>query len=346
MGEPHLPFTIRVLGEHKDQQDAQEIQDVTSQLPASHRTKKDHIVVPQADADFLGGELLVNRLNAIQDWLWVCGRPMPPRPLHHQVVISREITITENPELHLVWSNHRIFLKPLPSWLLDPDFWTSQLLHDVGLARCARGFLFSYTALIAYESDFRLAQEKGLLPDSLTWVGWKSLAKEVLHNHDMAMLNPRYWYGELRLGRLNLIYRLRKGFIFRGYSKVSGHTIYGELISDNFTALATILGYVVIVLTSLQVGLGTDRLTGDTAFQNFSYGFTVFSIIAPLIAVVSIFVVVLAMFVSDWRATTKYEAKRFKEMGVEPYWRNKPGKAATISLMKGYSTGSDLHDGV
>jgi hypothetical protein len=346
MGELHLPFTTRVLGTHTDQQDAQEIQDGSAQLPASRRTKSDHVVVPRADTDFLRGELLVNRLNAVQDWLWICGRPMPPRPLHHQVVISREITITENPELHLVWSNHRIFIKPLPSWLLDPDFWTAHILHDDNMARCARGFLFSYTALIAYESDFRLAHEKGLLPDALTWAGWKCVAKEVLHDHDMATLNPRYWYGELRLGRLNLVYRLRKGFIFRGYSKVSGHAIYTDLIRDNFTALATILAYVVIILTSLQVGLGTERLTGDQAFQDFSYGFTVFSIIAPLIAVVGIFVGVLAMFVSNWRVATKYEAKRFKEMGVEPYWRSKPGKAATISLMKGNSTGRHSQDGV
>ncbi|KAI0459831.1 hypothetical protein F5B21DRAFT_454357 [Xylaria acuta] len=339
MDEFRAPFSTQVLGEPQEQQD------VASHLPASHRTKQDHIVTPQANADFLGAELLVNRINSIQGWLWICGRPMPPRPLHYQVVISRELVITESPELHLVWSNHRIFLKPLPSWLLDPAFWKSHILQDADLAWCARGFLYSYTALIAYPSDFHLAQEKGLVPSNLAWDGWKCVVKEVLQNHDMAMVNPRYWYGELRLSRLNKAYRL-KGFVFRGYSKVSGHAVYADLIADNFTVLASILGYVVIVLTSLQVGLGVDRLIENTAFMDFSYGFAVFSIIAPLVAGVGIFLFIMAMFVSNWLVTKKYEEKRFKEMGVEPYWRNKQGKAPAVSLTKSNIPYSNLQGGV
>ncbi|KAI0872744.1 hypothetical protein GGS24DRAFT_423579 [Hypoxylon argillaceum] len=333
------PFTSHVLGEPKEHQD------FTPHLPAAHRTKKDHIVVPQTDADFLGDELLVKRINAVQDWLWTCGRPMPPRPLHYQVVIRREIIVTESSELHLIWSNNRIFVKPLPSWLLDPLFWASHILQDDELARCARGFLFSYTALISYESDFRLAQEKGLVPSSLTWEGWKGVVKEVLQNHDMAMVNPRYWYGELRLGRLNLVYRL-KGSVYRGYSKVSGHSSYADLIADNVAVLATVLGYVVIILTSLQVGLGVDQLVENTAFINFSYGFTIFSIIAPPIAGFGIFLFILAIFISNWLVTDKYEARRFREMGVEPFWRNKPNKAPTASSTKRNNSNSNSHGGV
>ncbi|GAP89135.1 putative glycosyltransferase family 28 domain-containing protein [Rosellinia necatrix] len=334
MDEPRPPFTTPVLEECKEQQD------FNHHLPAARRTKQDHIVVPQADADFLGDELLVKRINNIQDWLWVCGRPMPPRPLHYQLVLSREISITESPELHLVWSKNHIFLKPLPSWLLDPAFWTSHILHDHDLARCARGFLFSYTALIAYQSDFNIAQERGLLPSFLTWPTWKRVVREVLENHDMAMVNPRYWYGELRLGRLNTVYRLR-GFVFRGYSKIGGHAVYADLIADNFAVLATVLGYVVIVLTSLQVGLGVDRLLESNAFVDFSYGFTIFSIIAPLVAAVGILFFVLAMFISNWVVTKKYEERRFKEMGVEPYWRDKADGAPGAPLMKRRTPSSD-----
>ncbi|KAI1419791.1 hypothetical protein F5Y12DRAFT_193411 [Xylaria sp. FL1777] len=333
MDGPHPPFTTRVLGDLTEQ-------GVTSYLPATHRTKKDQIIVPQADTEFLGDELLVTRINDIQDWLWVCGRPMPPRPLHYQVLVSRDITITENPELHLLWSSKRIFLKPLPSWLLDPEIWTSHILKEDNLARCARGFLFSYAALIAYESDFRLAQEKGLLPSSLKWAEWKCVVKEVLKNHDMALVNPRYWYGELRLDRLNTVYRI-KGSVFRGYSKASAHADYTDLIADNFSVLATILGYVVIVLSSLQVGLGVDRLVGNTAFVNFSYGFTVFSIIAPVASVFGILFLVLLRFLSNWRVTKKYEAKRFTEMGVEPYWRNKSGNGPAVSLTRGKTSHSN-----
>ncbi|KAI1111114.1 hypothetical protein F5Y14DRAFT_331066 [Nemania sp. NC0429] len=326
----HPPFTTRGLGGLGGVDDRLE---PSSYLPATHRTKRDHIIVPQADAEFLGDELLVKRINAIQDWLWVCGRPMPPRPLHYQIAINREIAITENPELHLIWSKKRIFLKPLPPWLLDPLFWTSHILHDADLAECARGFLFSYTALIAYESDYRLARETGLVPSSVTWEAWKGLTKEVLQNHDMARVNPRYWYGELRLNRMNLVYRF-KGYILRGYSKVDSHAVYADLIADNFAALAGILGYVVIVLTSLQVGLSVSGLSDNVAFVNFSYGFTIFSIIAPVIAVVGILVVISAIFASNWLVTNKYEERRFKEMGVEPYWRTGSRRRLTTSLTR------------
>ncbi|KAL7625801.1 hypothetical protein AAE478_005024 [Parahypoxylon ruwenzoriense] len=342
MGTPPLPFTTRVLKSRGFPRDASQTQDFTALLPASHRARGDHIIVPQLESDFLAQELLVEKLNNVQDWLWICGRPMPPRPLReylyipvleflqryqsgdHQVVISREITITENPELHLVWSNSRIFLKPIPLYLLDPDFWAAHLIHERKLAECARGFLFSYTALIQYESDFRLARDKGLLPLEVTWEAWKGLAKEILENHCYASVNQRYWYGELRLGRLNLVYRIRKGFVLRGYSKIAGHAVYVDLIRDNFAALATILGYVVIVLTAMQVGLGVERLQEDESFQNASYGFTIFSILAPLVAGAGILLAVLAMFISNWIVTKDYERKRFREMGVEPFWRKAP----------------------
>ncbi|KAI0833054.1 hypothetical protein F5Y06DRAFT_307384 [Hypoxylon sp. FL0890] len=330
-----LPFTTRVLRSQETPHAAGEIQDFTALLPASHRTKHDDIIAPQPNSEILARELLVERLNDVQDWLWVCGRPMPPRALRYrtqlsscrnpsfdyQVLNSRDIAITEDPGLHLVWSKNRIFLKPIPLYLLEPDFWSAYIIHDRKLADCARGFLFSYTALIAYHSDFSIAKEKGLLPAEVTWEGWKALTKEILQNHCYASVNPRYWYGELRLSRLNKVYRFRKGFVLRGYSRVGFYAVYADLIRDNFAALATVLGYVVIVLTAMQVGLGVDRLQSDEAFQNASYGFTVFSIIAPLVASVGVALMVVIMFISNWIVTKDYEGKRFSEMGVEPFWR-------------------------
>ncbi|OTA67904.1 hypothetical protein K449DRAFT_388700 [Hypoxylon sp. EC38] len=323
-----LPFTIRVLKSQEGNHTAGQRTDFTALFPASHRTRHDDITIPQPSPEFLERELLVERLNNIQDWLWVCGRPMPPRALHHQVLNSRDIAITEDPELHLVWSKNRIFLKPIPLYLLEPDFWTAHINHNRKVADCARGFLFSYTALIAYQSDFNIAKEKGLLPSEVTWEAWKELSKDILQNHCYAAINPRYWYGELRLSRLNKVYRLRKGYVLRGYSRVGSYAIYADLIRDNFAGLATILGYVVIVLTAMQVGLGVERLQSDEAFQNASYGFTVFSIIAPLIASVGIALVVLVMFVSNWIVTKDYEGKRFSEMGVEPFWRRETARSS------------------
>ncbi|KAI8312152.1 hypothetical protein K4K61_010891 [Colletotrichum sp. SAR11_59] len=321
-----VPFTVRVLDDGFNHATtparASPPGAFGDLLPATSRAQHDHITVPRADdPEFLGRELFVRRLNDVQDLLWICGRPMPPRPLHYQLLTSREIHVTENPELHLVWAKNRIFVKPIPRWLLDPDFWAAHLLvttttttttDDDGtsssdgerhqsdprreLAACALGFLFSYTALVAYESDFRIAVEKGLMPPQVSWDRWRALSAQIVQHHCYASVNPRYWYGELRLSRLNKIYRVRLGYLLRGYSKVASHAVYEDLLRDNFAALAAVLGYVVIVLTAMQVGLATDQLVGDKLFQSVSYGFAVFSILAPLIAcfgIVAIVVVIL-----------------------------------------------------
>ncbi|OHE95304.1 hypothetical protein CORC01_09449 [Colletotrichum orchidophilum] len=329
MEKSSVPFPIRVLDDTVNQAvTAREPRDWSDLLPATTRTKHDHITVPQADdVEFLERELLVRRLNDIQDLLWICGRPMPPRPLHYQILTSREIHVTENPELHLVWAKNRIFIKPMPRWLLNPEFWATNLAEASDkqsdprkqqLVSCALGFLYTYTALIAYESDFRIAVDKGLVPDGMKWYQWKALSAQIAQNHCYASVNPRYWYGELRLSRLNKIYRIRLGYVLRGFSKVVSHAVYEDLLRDNFATLAAVLGYVVIVLTAMQVGLATDRLVGDGAFQSVSYGFTVFSILAPLIAGACIIGIVVVMFVSNWAVTKAYETKRFREMGVEP----------------------------
>lgn len=198
--------------------------------------------------------------------------------------------------------------------------------HD-DLYRCVLGFLFSYTALIAYQSDFDIAKATGLLPKSVSWKYWKQLTEEFLPHHSYAALNPRYWYGELRLTRLNNVYRF-KGSFLRGYSKIAGHAFYVDIIRDNFATLAGILVYVVIVLTAMQIGLATDRLATNPDFQNASYGLTIATILVPLIAVVAMFIGILVLVCNNWSATKSYERRRFGEMGVEPLWlKGKLGNA-------------------
>ena len=91
-------------------------------LPATSRTSNDDIESPTVSIPFLQKELGVMRLNEMHKWLWFVGRPMPPRPLHYQVAVGRNIVIHERMDLHLVWDQHRIFLKPIPRYLLHSEF--------------------------------------------------------------------------------------------------------------------------------------------------------------------------------------------------------------------------------
>ena len=60
---------------------------------------------------------------------------------------------------------------------------------------CALGYLFSYCTLLAYPSDFRIAKDNYLLPDSITWEQWRGLAAQVLANHRPELIHRRFWYG-------------------------------------------------------------------------------------------------------------------------------------------------------
>jgi len=312
--------------------------DFSRLLPATSRTRTDNIIVPRADdIDFFERDLLVRRIDNVKRHLWIVGRPMPPRPLHHQLMLQREIVVSEDVEHHLVWAKSKIWVKPLPLYLLDPDFWSSHILTRKGveearraeLEACARGFLHSYCALVASPIDFKLAKDRGLLPDTVTWDGWRRFAAEVLEHHCYANVSPRFWYGELRLSRLNKIYHLAMGQPLRGYSRVVAHVMIVDLLSDNFAVLASLLAYVALVLTAMQVGLATNILVDDDAFQRASYVFTVFSIIAPLFAAVFIFFAALIMILANVVATKKYEQRRFREIGVEPPSQG-PGKQKKV----------------
>jgi uncharacterized membrane protein YcjF (UPF0283 family) len=113
-------------------------------------------------------------------------------------------------------------------------------------------------------------------------------------------VNPRYLYGELRLGRLNWIYRLCFETVsitnlLRGYEY--GYHEYSTFVQRNFAWLLTIIVYVTLVLLAMQVGLATQQLQHDDRFNRASYGFTVLSILALLISLI-IFVFTLLVLVT------------------------------------------------
>jgi hypothetical protein len=330
------PFTVRLLNPVPGQRGETDPADL---LPASYRTGKDDIATTEPTLQFLATELSVDRLNIIHKWLWIVGRPMPPRTLQHQYgELGREIVITEDMDMHLVWTSGKVFLKPIPRFLLDPDFWTAFILcrsngHQKEHSYCsaepsacqirqriissALGYLHTYSAMIMYESDFRLAKNSGLIPDDVDWYAWKRFVQQLLAAHSFTLVNPRFHYGELRLGRLNKIYRVlrpERGSFIKGYSATYNN--YSSFMSDYFAYIASFGAYVAIVLTAMQVGLATTELQGNSAFESVSYGFTVFSIIGPPALMLGVLGIFMFAFVFNWVATTNYHEKRFRQMGV------------------------------
>jgi hypothetical protein len=140
-----------------------------SDLPASFRTKKHSLALPYDHFDsFIDSDLSVERIESISDHLWLVGRPYLPRPINIQKVLNREIVATGDPSLHLVWTSGKIFVKPLPAYVLSTQFYDKYLRPGKANGP-ALGLLHSYLALVPTELDFALAQDAKLFPSSFEW---------------------------------------------------------------------------------------------------------------------------------------------------------------------------------
>jgi uncharacterized membrane protein len=244
---------------------------------------------------YITRDLDVKRLNAIHSSLWMCGRPINARGLHRNHVLNRRIIPTEQADLHLLYYSDIIMIKPLPTYLVSKEVWDQYLCTDASLHENACGLLLSYIWLIRSPLDFKLAIDKDaqLLPPGLDWPTWKRIVDESLKYIDadtLHQVNKRYQFGELRLGRINTIYRINPRFFFsnfvRGY--LYGYNRYAVFFQRNVAWVLAASVLFSLVLSAMQVGVAVDPLVDNKNFKQASYGFVVFSIV--LVAAVLAFV--------------------------------------------------------
>ncbi|KAI9696171.1 MAG: hypothetical protein M1820_008239 [Bogoriella megaspora] len=278
---------------------------------------------------YLQATIRTPKLDRIHQYLWLAGLPKAARPLHRQKLLGRELVVTENADEHLVWYENRVFLKPLPGFLLNFKYWEATLHTDRELHRSACGLLLSYAWLVSYESDLKIAKETGLLPSDISWLNWTTFLQDFLSNINLESLEQvdrRYHYGELRLNRLNSIYRtmpavfslsnmIRGGFM-------SSSTWQSSLFRRNFAWLLTVLVYLTVILSALQVGLATDQLKGDAAFAWASYGFCVACILLILLIMGVVLLVWFMLFsfhvISALRFYRLVESQRRSSAAASP----------------------------
>lgn len=260
-------------------------------LPASFQTSDYKQKLPSENMlESLEHELSVWRLNVIGKHLWMAGRPVPARPLQRQVALGRTIIPMEQVDLHLLWFQDVIYLKPLPRFLLSAKFWREHLVGTPEIYGNALGLLTSYVWLIGHETDFAIAKDKRLVPFELTWSEWLTVVKVFLAQR----VNPsvqieRYRYSELRLQRINAIYRFIPGVPnqspIRGYY-YEYYTEYSTFFQPIFAWASTLFAVVTIVFGAMQVGLQTSIIKHDDRFQKVCYGFAVSSLIILVVILV------------------------------------------------------------
>lgn len=267
---------------------------VNARLPAIV-FRHDYMLRPkQSLTDYLSLDLSTPRLNNIHQHLWLAGLPSAARPLHRQKLLGRSLLITENPDEHLVWVEKQSSIKPLPLYLLNYDYWAAHLCHSEDLYQSACGLLYSYAWLICHECDLDIAKDTALLPRDIEWSDWVVFMDIFLDHIDLVTLsdmNKRYQYGELRLTRLNTIYRFMppshsmRNFV-HGYRAES--TWYGAYFGRHFRWLLALFAIVSVTLSALQVGLATSALQDSRNFVNAAYGFTITALIIIATCVVAL----------------------------------------------------------
>ena len=244
-------------------------------------------------SDFLYTSLTQEKAGKILAHLWFAGTPRNFRALHEQYVFRRTVIPCEDPSLHLIWFNEAMYMKPLPPCLMNYEFFEEYICPSEQLFRFACGLLYSYTHLIRYESDFRIAIKIGLIRgDNITWEKWQAFrlsSKTFLDAHP-SIIDERYRYGELRLSRLNVIYSL-KFFQFIGYH--NSYTQYAPYFSRYFAGAVLIFAFASVTLNAMQVATQQSATDVSPTLLTTSYRFAV----AILIAVVTIIVGLTAVFI-------------------------------------------------
>lgn len=302
------------------------------------------LIKPNEDLQrYLDFQLMTPKLNRIHHLLWLAGLPRAARPLHRQKLMKRTVILTESPDEHLVWSPGQILIKPVPEYLLDRKFWVRNICPNRELYAAACGLLLSYAWLVAGLIDFQIAKDEHILPSDVKWKAWTKLIQEVLEwkdkNYDNdnsrssslpaqnnrsfqpqpAIINKRDEFGELRLSRLNSLYRLTPSiFSIRNFvlGFMPGSAWYQEFFERNFSWILAVLVYLSVLLSAMQVGLATDTLQGNRRFQKIC---TVFALASIFFAVGLLWIMLMmwaVLFCYHFGFTMLYHRRIQKERRV------------------------------
>ena len=144
----------------------------------------------------------------------------------------------------------------------------------------------AWCRLIESPLDLALAQKLKLLNENITWERWYSFTTAVIPKICLENINKRWEYGELRLGRLNLIW-IATG---RGLAYFTTHTEYATYFNQYFKIFITVFALLAIILQSMQIIVAIKDKSGS--WDTICYGFS----LATLIAVVASLAYVLLMF--------------------------------------------------
>ncbi|RGP70229.1 subtilisinlike serine protease [Fusarium sporotrichioides] len=265
----------------------------------------------------LRAEFLTEDLDKMAPHLWLMSTQSSSNisPLTEQITRGRRLIVTENPGLHLVWIHDRVFLKPLPEYLLSYAFWEYYLVSSLSplgesvrqsLLKAISGFVRSYSYLIQHKSDFLLAtgDELQLIPKSITFTQLVAFMSHCDIKDSSA--SPRYQFGELRLTRLNFWCKI---FLSKSsYQRVEWQ--YDAHFAQYYGPLLFIFALISLLTNSMQVVLAAqDMLKPDDSwlfFAKVSRGFSIFTILFVACTAAGLLVALVYMILHEFVFAVKH----------------------------------------
>ncbi|KAF3159814.1 hypothetical protein TWF225_001437 [Orbilia oligospora] len=286
-------------------------------LPQNSCTGSSNLPTPailhtQSLEEYIKKELNFSRFHKISTSLFWAGLPGNVSALNRHISLRRQILATEQTDLHLVWGGGAVYIKPLPPFLLNRNFFIEAIAPSE-VHSAARWMLLSYAKLIRYPSDLLVARQSGLLSgleieQEISWPAWVAFASEILEKICVEEFEGRFWYGDLRLDRLNIIFRFRLG-VLRGF--FLSYDKYGSFFSTNFKWVAISFLYISVVLSAMQVGLAGMEFEQSEDIQRdmaiISFWFAVFCMILVLFVLFLLGVIFLGLFVWNYWKTRGFD---------------------------------------
>jgi hypothetical protein len=186
--------------------------------------------------------------------------------LSQHSVLERKIQVTEDPSVHLLWTEGLIFVKPLPKYLASYAYWefildptNTEIANDdrEKLKATALGFVRTYASLVRRRSDFNLARRHDLLGSfgNTTFEAFVAFISSFDGIPDRD-ISSRWRYGVLNLDALNF----HSGIHLRRWHLNRFESRYGTYFSRFFPVVLFIFAIFSVILSAMQVITGARQL--------------------------------------------------------------------------------------
>ena len=254
-------------------------------------------------------ELLTPELDMMSPYMWMMATQSSANinALHRQIIKGRNIVVTEDPQLHLIWLQDRIHIISLPKCLLSHAFWRDVLLtpspkfgpRQSDFVKAALGYLRSYRYLIQHESDLYIAQQDKLrlVPKEVTWEQISRFLADLGSIHD-DIVSPRYAFGELRLSRLNFYGK----FIQRRFHYERLRVQHGSYFAQFYAPLLFVFGLFALALNAMQVELVIEQLSGTSInLQELGRVLALMTLALLTLITFTLLLLFLYLFIDEWQ---------------------------------------------